>query len=132
MAIYTTWTNDAMQWPCDSWFHIPTNDEWIALYNLWITLGAWTSWVGSWINTYLKAPYAWYRDAQSSNVGNQWSYAHYWTSTASSQTSWHSYYFWFRDWNVYSNSTYWEWAWCSVRPFKNEAVQPDSSRTKLY
>ena len=130
-----TWTNEAMKWPCDTWFHVPTNDELRNLFYMGSTsisgsLGIWSDSNPSGYKTYLKMPSAWqlaYSSGSQSNVGSRW---YYWSSTYYS-SNWYAYQL-----QAYA-SGYWQngyqtGIWCSIRPFKNDAVQPDNTRTVLY
>ena len=123
-----TWTNEAMQWPCSSWFHVPLQSEWTAIRNVWTALGWWSSaWANFWIA--LKLPFAGIRNYSSAGVFNQGTSGSYWSSSRYNAN---------RAYGLYFNSTalspqsssYRAYGF-SVRPFKNEAVQPDATRTKL-
>lgn len=132
---WVTWTVAAMQWPCASWFHIPTDTERTNLINVWISLWAWNSSGGTNQKTYLKIPFAWDRYSrtwETDNVGNG---AWVWLSVCVSSSNWHYFKraaFWDDYSNVSSeNSSY----WYSIRPFKNEARPPyqwESWWTILY
>lgn len=125
---WDTWTNIAMQWPCANWYHAPTVAEWTDIINIWVSLWAWTS---SWWNnvmTYLKLPYNWYRDYSSTPVKWQW-YWYYWTATPYSTYA--ACYF-IHGASYISTQIFDRACSCSIRPFKNSAVQPDVNRTKLY
>jgi len=124
-----TWTNEAMQWPAPSGFHVPLPTEWKAVYDIWTALGGWGS---DWTNfgIALKLPFAGLRNRSTSDVVNQGVRGRYWSSTrynadnacASAVFS-----------NLISPQEHSTRAYgFPVRPFKNEAVQPDDSRTKLY
>lgn len=121
---WTTWTVEAMQWPCPNGFHIPSSNELSQLLSILTSLGLPSNY--STIKTYLKMPPTWWRDIDG-NTSLQNSRWFYWAST------------------IYDNnqasllvSTWWslrveynaKWLWVCVRPFKNVAVQP--SWTKLY
>ena len=49
----------ATQWPCQSWWHIPSPNEWARVVWVGLSLGAWseTDW---WIINMLKIPSQWY------------------------------------------------------------------------
>ena len=125
----TTWTVEAMRWPCNEWFHIPSDSEWQNLFNVGNTLWAWGSWwwKGAWIRIYLKMPEAWYLARNSGQL-----VAGIWFVRASTYTSnkWY--------WLTYNrNSVFVDTSataiWQIIRPFKNVAVQPRSwNWTKLY
>ena len=120
--------NFATQWPSPAWFHVPLMSEWNAVTSIFTN----TFWLSSWdyIKTYLKMPYCWERNANNPNqIINQWWWWYYWSSVAYSNT--HKYCLSIASGRIVENtlrSSY----WCSVRPFKNEAVVPDSSWTVLY
>lgn len=127
---WVTWTVEAMQWPCDTWYHIPSSTERNNLYDLYRAL--WLSWYSNWVS-YLKFPMAWERDWYQSggSVTSQWSGGFYWSTTWGSQ----SYYALFI--RVINNSITTPMQDMksngqSIRPFKNDAVQPDDTWTVLY
>ena len=115
-----------MQWPCPSGFHVPTRSEMTAIKtamtNLWISTSN-----GDTAKTYLKMPYAWFRDYTSwSTTGSGWSY---WTCEGSS--SQYSRYLLISS-SMFSVNTWYNGSWYSIRPFKDDAVVPDSWWTTLY
>lgn len=127
----TTDTLEARQWPCSSWYHIPSHDERTAVCELLTN----TFWLGNnrfTMQTYLKLPSAWYRIGTSSDIAYQWSAWAYWSSSASTYSNGQSF-------NIMFDSTYMSPSYGNertygmpIRPFKNEPVQPDSARTELY
>lgn len=125
---WVTWTNEAMRWPCSSWYHIPSKTEWVNVYNIWKSLWWWSSdWTNFWL--YLKLPFAWNRNVNT-NINSQWSQWYYWASNFYSWEVWYSLFF--GGSYIYPQNTSNASNAYSIRPFKNEAVQPDASRTKLY
>ena len=107
------WVLD-MKWPCDVWYHVPSNTEWTWLHTLWL----WgNNGVDSWMNMSndLKMPMAGYRTGNTyigavATVGNYW---------ASWTTGINSYDMYFTATNVYpASSTYRAYGF-SVRCFKN-------------
>lgn len=109
-----------MQWPCPDGFHIPSNNDFLALKSMTDAIGV--KW--SWVKTYLKMPFAWYRWYTNWNVSDtntSWAYwSCEWTGT-------NCYYTW-----LASNILTYNWTsvtmnWQSIRPFKDTAVEPDSS-----
>lgn len=119
---WVTWTYEAMQWPCDEWFHVPSLSELTTIYNIWITLWCWNSSSGNWLKTYLKMPIWWVRSWTS--VTNKWELWRYWTSYV---PSW-DYYARVRDIWLYTNNINYSYSisdWNQIRPFKNGAVIPD-------
>ena len=127
----TTNTLVARQWPCPTGFHVPicNGTNWFSdLIQRWVTLGAWTSTGSNEIKKYLKMPFAWNRSYQATvwNQGSVWWYiCSEWDSTRAYQV-------WYK-----ITSTVWpnnsnRWTAYSIRPFKNDPVVPDNSRTVLY
>jgi len=121
----TTWTNDAMKWPCPEWFHIPSMSEWIAVFGMLNT----TMWITpNNIRTYLKYPQSWFiwYDWWTSPSYTTNAYMRY--STRKWNESWYYYSYNtsflpasnYIDYQDYTYNTY----WLPIRPFKNEAVQP--------
>lgn len=128
---WTTWTNIAMQWPCQDWFHIAKYSEWETIINTWITLWAWSSWDWDNFKKNLKIPKAWRllnTTWSISNVDGTW---FYWTPIVSDTSSWKVVTLRFSNTALWQYNYYWA-EWHSIRPFKNDAVQPDTSWTKLY
>ena len=132
----TTDTNEARQWPCDNWFHIPTRDEFYNLINAWITMWAWATNNGSWLLSYLYLPMVWKRDAitsWNSTPSSSWANGFYWTSEPSDSPTYYSKLFQFQSGMVLTSaSNYPRASASSIRPFKNDAVIPDRTWTKLY
>ena len=127
---WTTDTNSAKQWPCNSWYHIPSKIEYVNLLslltNIWIdTTSRWST-----FNTYLLMPLSWNRDWNSGTVSNQWTTWFYWSASWSTAAASSRLVFWTNATpNTWTNeATYWE----MIRPFKNEAVTPDWTWTVLY
>lgn len=124
-----TWTVLERKWPCDVWFHIPTRTEITGLMNimssLWLSLSTWAS-----LNTYLFAPYNWYMGTSNTNVWWIWSYWYWYISEANGTDN--AYSVELRpaslNYSTYSDK---KWYWLTIRPFKNEAVQPREWWTKL-
>lgn len=124
---WTTGTNEAMQWPCDSWFHIPTSTELsnitTIMSSLWLTLN-WNT-----LKTYLLLPLAWQISYNTWWYNNKWTIWVLWASNAYSATDWYRMSFDSSD--IYHGSIY-KTNWQNIRPFANTPVQPDDSRTVLY
>ena len=117
------------QWPCPTGFHIPSKDEWVALVDtmleLWIETEYWDC-----MKTYMKMPFAGYRDRSSADVSTQDDYANYWSSTAYNAGSAYCL-FWLSSWldtESTSNRSFGQ----SIRAFKDTPVVPNSSWTTLY
>jgi len=122
-------TLKARKWPCDTWWHVPTINEWFDLLDIWESL--WARWArpNVWTNlsTKLKLPIVFLY---------QWTtaYTFYWCFVCSSfwnyksmqdgdqlmiTSSWTS--------NVMNMAT----VWACLRPFKNSPVIPDDTWTQL-
>ena len=120
-----TWTYEAKQWPCFSWYHIPSISEWNTLKSVITSL-----WINNNVNKLLKVPILWH-------IYKNWSFvsdtvAYIWSSdidTSYSQT--YSRFASISNTITTTGSQNRTWGF-EIRPFKNEAVQPDTSRTKLY
>lgn len=127
---WVTWTNDAMQWPCDEWYHIPSNTELQTLVNTWIVLGAWSSRWWKNFRIKMKIPFAGCRYYNSSNTINQGSYGFYWSTNAINSAN--IYTLNFSNGTLNYQDAYSRTYGCSIRPFKDTPVQPDDSWTVLY
>ena len=125
-----TWTNEAMKWPCASWFHVPLKTEWQAVRDVRVALGGWSSdWTNFWIA--LKLPIVGWRIGSSAIAYGQGSNGTYWSSSRYNannayRLTLNQFAITPQDSGAIRADGY------PVRPFKNEAVQPDTSRTKLY
>ena len=120
----------AMQWPCPNWYHVPLSSEWQALYDAWISIGAWTS--SWWTNfkDYLKMPFAGYRIASSADVNYQGSFGYYWSSSRYDTNT--AYILNFNSTALTPQNAKVRSCGYPVRPFKDKAVKPDNSWTTLY
>lgn len=125
----TTDTFVARQWPCDVGYHVPSKDESVSLVAvmtaLWIDTSNWNC-----MKTYLKMPFAGYRDSRTAGVSHQGTSANYWSSTASFNDG--AYNMYFNSAEFYPQGGGVRSYGFSIRPFKNTAVQPDDSWTVLY
>ncbi len=113
------------QWPCEDWYHIPTRNELNTLLST-ISTGLWLT--SSAYKTYLKMPLAWYREYDWDFYND--SYAYYWTAT-SEDLPYNSYQLSIRETTVALEATP-RTRWMNIRPFKDEAIVPDSNWTELY
>ena len=125
---YVTGTNEAMQWPCDTGYHVPLRTEIENIYNIWVNFNLRSSSSWSWVKTYLLLPFAWGR-WRNGTTYNQDVEAHLGMADGASAKYCQEY--------LFSNSFSWynqpfTTQWLSIRPFKNEAVQPNTGRIKLY
>jgi len=75
----TTNTNESRNWPCNEWYHVPTNVEWQNLVNLkWDTGDAnlWTS-----MSNDLKIPFSGSRLWTNWTLDDTNIFGRYWSST---------------------------------------------------
>jgi prepilin-type N-terminal cleavage/methylation domain-containing protein len=72
-----------MQWPCLTWYHIPSQEEWGNLKTAgdWLNSGP-NIWINMWND--IKIPKAGTRDRATSNLSDVWSTVRYWSSTPNS------------------------------------------------
>lgn len=122
---WNTNTLEARRWPCSEWFHVPSRTEFNSLKNSFSSL---------WNDPYLFKLKAWnflmleWREWWYKLDVNYW---YYYTSDVNS--SWTAYVA--RVWTWTPKISLLTWTncnWINIRPFKNESVQPDTSRTVLY
>lgn len=130
----TTNTYEARQWPCPSWWHIPS---WTEVYDIF-----WEIWnrhnikTKEWFRQCLLMPQPWwlaYNDWTVIDVWDVW----VWMTTQRWWISWsHIWRFhsvWW-DWTVSSAGYWWRtncWNTAQIRPFKNGYVEPDETWTLL-
>ncbi len=80
--------SDATQrkWPCEAWYHVPTQAERQWLYNTWLSLNPWQWANWNLFRDTLKLPMAGLRYyGSASSVDFQGSYSFYWSSTPDGQ-----------------------------------------------
>ena len=123
---WATGINTAMKWPCDVWFHIPSISNVNTLS--WIMSSLWVA--NADMHKYLKVPYSKY-------IRDDWIIitisggCSLWLSNAHEQI------YSAKNLNFFDYSGIGSWfdnksnAY-QIRPFKNEAVQPDDSWTVIY
>lgn len=135
-TVYTAWSNVTIicpvkvdnQWPCPDGFHVPTKTE------RWDTMRIlnnvfWFAANHSTPETYLKMPDAWCRYFSTGVVQDHWGY--YWSSTPVGPEDAGFFYYYGPAFYYPENSTKRSQG-CSIRPFKDNAVTPDSSWTAIY
>lgn len=119
-----------MQWPCPDGFHVPTKDEWQAILDTGVSLGAWASSNGTNFSTYLKLPMAGRRFSSDIGLINRGSYGYYWSSTPNSAD--YAYILNFYSSNIFPQTYGNRSIGFPVRCFKNSPIIPTSSWTVLY
>lgn len=119
--------NFATQWPCPDGFHIPLSSEWNNVFTIWRTLWAWGYNPWNDLVWSLKIPKSWNRDSYSWSIVSQWNYWYYRASDAYNSGYW----YFFSPSSTSPVSYAWQASWFQIRPFKNEAIQPDSSWVKI-
>ena len=117
-----------MRGPCSEWYHIPRSSEWNGVYNALVAL-----WITSVANfsTYLKLPLAWGRGWSDAVLYSRGTRGYYWCCNIYQNNSGNAVVLSTETWeiNIYGAYMYW---WNNIRAFKDEAIIPTSSRTKLY
>jgi len=121
--IYMWWPDySAIQWPCDSGFHIPTTAEWQALLS-----AVWTT-ASNYFN-YLHIPKSWYLARATWQIITTYWYCRYWTCNMTANTKADAR--WIDDSN--SVQMFLEDKPANgypIRAFKDAPVTPDSSWTE--
>ncbi len=112
----------AIQWPCDSGFHIPSTSEWEAVIN---TVG--TVWADYF--TYLHIPKCWYRDRKTTNIITTYWFSRYWCNTMTAKDKADC-------WGIEQTDLVQMYLddkpanWYPIRAFKDAPVAPDSNWTE--
>ena len=128
---YTAWEGisiwnisyNARRWPCPEWFHVPSQNEWIWVYNIMAMIWEIDSSLWSMI---LHMPLAWYREYLDGGVNLQWSSGYYWSSAPESSNT--SFMLFLNPPYAANTSAYTSRAdWCSIRPFKDTFVPPTTA-----
>lgn len=128
----TTIVVSDMKWPCTDGFHVPLSTEWQAIYDAWVSLGAWTSSWGQNFSTYLKLPFAGSRNANTSVVHVDYK-GYYWSSSSNAWNAKYQEYYLSFLWSSITPQDFWYPSYgYSIRWFKDTPVIPTSSWTKLY
>lgn len=125
---WVTWTVEAEQWPCASWFHIPSRTEWSNIVDIWTALWWWSS---AWndFSGALKLPFWWQREQSDWSITYDGVRGRYVSCSYRNATTY--WMLWFTSSNITQSYSYYSY-WFSLRPFKNTPVTPTSSWTKLY
>jgi hypothetical protein len=100
-----------MQWPCATWYHIPTSKEWVDLYTAWNWWMDWSS-----MSTALKLPLAGFRYWDDGSMNIQGSYAYYWSASPNDSSTYTMY---FTSTSIYPSDSNHRTAGSSIRCFKN-------------
>jgi prepilin-type N-terminal cleavage/methylation domain-containing protein len=108
----TTDTDESRIWPCEVWYHVPTNSEWIWIHTAWWW---WSNWPN--MSNALKMPMAGIRKWNDADLFVVGYFGYYWSSSPNPGTQ--AYYISFYTYNLtpsyYNNRAY----GFSVRCFKN-------------
>lgn len=115
---WVTWTVEATKWPCDVWFHIPTDTEWNRVISIFNSLEISTV---SNYKTYLKLPllrWRWPDTSVGTNVPK------YWTCTRNG-----NYWYFLNLADTISVAITSISSWLTIRPFANTSVVPDYNDT---
>lgn len=126
-----TGTYEAMQWPCDTGFHVPSANDWQSLLDIWIALW-WGANDGTNLWLAFKLPFAWYllfRSPSLSGAGTNW---FYWSATQNSDSIGRGHAINFTSANISMLNNTLNNNWLSIRPFANTPIQPDETWTVLY
>lgn len=118
-------TNASRKWPCAIGYHVPNLQEYRALINIAETL-----WVT--FRTIFKFPLSWWRwddPYQPHRQNERWAC---WLSTTGSYVDEAWFLYLFPNGLAELSAYWWKCAWNTIRPFKNEPVTPDDTRTVLY
>lgn len=102
------------KWPCQYWYHIPSNSEWVwVVQTNWDLADAnlWTE-----MRDELKLPFWWWRFFDSWLYFNQWLNWYYWSTTSCCDNS---LYLTFRNWSINATYNYARAFWFNIRCFKN-------------
>lgn len=125
-------TYAARQWPCASWYHIPSTTDMTNLQTIWVALWALSTSNYNWWKTYLFMPQQWAILTTNATWSSSSSYVGLRTSDAVSNLNWYAHLFMALASEIRNTQGTGEYSIAWIRPFKNEAVQPDTSWTKLY
>jgi len=107
----TTNTSEARQWPCPTWYHVPSQSEWSGIVTAWQW---WTNWAS--MQTALKLPFAGLRSRGTGSFRNGGSQGYYWSS---SPYSYNGYYLFFNSSDIIPSYATRRANGLSIRCFKN-------------
>lgn len=120
--------NRATQWPCPDWFHVPLWSDWATLRS---TMSSLSSNNASWYINKLHMPLAWLRSSAAWALTNQWVTWYYDCASASTSYNWWRRYLYINSSNWVLNYDEYRATGMTIRPFKNEFVEPDSTWTAI-
>ena len=134
------WINnwDIRQWPCDTWYHVPSIMEWESVLQMFAssvgqdldgsTLHYFTDSTNAWkFRNAFKLPFAGHRYYYNASLLNQGLYGFYWSSSPYSSGSPNSVrYLYLNSSYVYANNSHYRACGFSVRCFKDSYVAPIS------
>lgn len=115
-----TGTNEARRWPCQEWFHVPSQNDFNSLWSLVSAITWW--WDTTRATNYLKMMPVPYRYV---NWDVYWATWRYWTSDSQSNDN----AYWYA---ITTRSIVPKAQANALRPFKNTPTQPTATRTVLY
>lgn len=119
---YTTGTNEAKKWPCDTWFHIPTPTEVSNVLSVRTSLGL----TASNFRQCLKLPVTQYRNYENASATR--GMPEYWTCQyKDANKAWYAF---DTNFNSTQNTPFISY-WLPIRPRANTATQPDETWTRL-
>ena len=119
----TTNTLVARRWPCDEGYHIMSESEMVAFISAYKAITWDNNFANAWDNLMLPLSYRTIANVLDTTEWDYWCstpYNSYWRCLTFTWA--------YSVWNNIRYKSYWH----HIRPFKNDAVQPDDSRTKLY
>ena len=112
----------ARKWPCPSWWHVPSQQEWNDIYNTWYNIASWSITSNTW-NAFKKDLILrdWWYMASFNNITaslySVWNWI--WSSTSSSQYSAYQISWWT---NVSTTQTQNKRLWYNVRCTQNPPI----------
>ncbi len=85
------WSPAAMQWPCKSWYHVPTQKEWCdAAMNINWALTCASAWKNdTTLASVLRLPLAGQRSESDAGYTSQGVYSYYWSSSINSNVAYY-------------------------------------------
>jgi hypothetical protein len=97
-----------MQWPCATWYHVPTKLEWSNIISLW----GWSDWadISSVLKMPMSAAYVWNWSMWFPDTGMYWTSSPDWAEGKI---------IYFGEWFLNINSNSARSYWCNVRCIKN-------------